>query len=342
VIAIGLVGGGNISDTHARAAVSIPGVEIAAVYGANSEKATRLAAAHRAPAYHDLDSFLAHRPMDLVAIGSPSGLHGEQAVAAARRGLHVLIEKPIDITTARVDALIAATDAAGVKAGVFFQDRLKPDIVALKAAIDEGQLGALVMASGRVKWYRPREYYERSRWRGTWALDGGGALMNQGIHTVDLLLWLFGRVTRVRGATATRLHRIEAEDTAAAVLEFESGALGVIEAATSIYPGYARRVEVTGSEGTMVLEDDRLAQIDLRTKDHELTPSSFASGSSTSPVVADASHHRRVFEDFIRAIETNGTPACDAREGRRSVAVVEAIYASARTGEAVVPSVGPT
>lgn len=336
-IRVGLLGGGNISDTHGRAAVSIPGVEIAAVCGANAQKTTRLAAAHRAAAYDDLDSFLTHRPMDLVAIGSPSGLHGEQAIAAARRGLHVLIEKPIDITTARVDALIAATDAAGVKVGVFFQDRLKPDIVALKAAIDEGQLGALVMASGRVKWYRPRDYYERSRWRGTWALDGGGALMNQGIHTVDLLLWLFGSVTRVRGAAATRLHRIEAEDTAAAVLEFESGALGVIEAATSVYPGYARRIEVSGSEGTMVLEDDRLTQIDLRTTDRALTPSFFASGSATSPVVADASHHRRVFEDFIRAIETNGAPACDAREGRRSVAVVEAIYASARSGRAITP-----
>ncbi|MGH9315356.1 MAG: Gfo/Idh/MocA family protein [Vicinamibacterales bacterium] len=311
----------------------MPGVEIAAVYGANLEKAARLAQRVGGIAFDDLDRFLDHRPMDLIAIGSPSGLHAEQGIAAARRGLHVLVEKPLDITTARVDTLIDAAERAGVKLGVFFQDRLKPAVVRMRSLIDAGRLGTPILASGHVKWYRPPDYYGNSRWRGTWALDGGGALMNQGIHTVDLLLHFFGPVVRVSARTATRLHMIEVEDTAAAVLEFASGALGVIEAATSVFPGYARRVEVTGSEGTLVLDQDRLVRADLRTPlDDAAEETVGASESATSPVVSDVTPHRRVFEDFIRAIETNGAPACDGREGRRSVEVVEAIYSSARTG----------
>ena len=334
---VGILGAGNISETHARAAVSIPGVEIVAVHGTNPDKTSHLAREHRAAAYADFDRFLAHRPMDLVAIGTPSGCHAEQAIAAVRRGLHVLVEKPIDITTARVDTLIAAADAAEVKIAVFFQDRLKPAIRELKASVDTGVLGTPVMASGRVKWYRPPEYYSGSRWRGTFALDGGGALINQGIHTVDLLLWLFGPVARVRAAVATRVHRIEAEDTAAAVLEFENGALGVVEAATSLFPGFARRVEITGSEGTAVIDGDDLALFDTRGGRRQLPARPTPPPSATSPVVADATPHRRVFEDFLDAIRLGRTPACDAREGRRSVALVEAIYESARTGHAAVP-----
>jgi len=305
---LGIVGAGNISGTHARAARNLPGLTVAAVYGANRERAARLAAEHGAAAYDDFDRFLTH-PLDLVAIGSPSGLHAEHGIAAARRGLHVLVEKPIDVTVEKADALIAAADAADVRLGVFFQDRLRPDILRIKPMLAAGELGAPVMISGRVKWYRPPEYYADSRWRGTWSLDGGGALMNQGIHTVDLVQWLFGPVARVQGSVATRLHDIEVEDTAAALLEFTSGAIGVIEAATSIHPGYARRLEVTGTKGTVVVED--------------------ATPSTTSPVVADASAHQRVLEDFIRAIQTGGSPACDGREARKSVELVTAIYASA-------------
>ena len=334
---VGILGSGNISDTHARAAADIPGVEVVAVYGRNREKAGLLAQRTGAAAYDDLDRFLAHRPMDLVAIGSPSGLHAEHGIAAARRGLHVLVEKPIDITIDRADALIGAADRTGVKLGVFFQDRLKPAVVRMKNLVETGRLGTPVLASGHVKWYRPPEYYGGSRWRGTWALDGGGALMNQGIHTVDLLVNLFGSVARVSARIATRVHAIEVEDTAVAALEFTSGALGIIETATSIYPGYARRVEVTGSEGTLVLDQDRLVRADLRspTDAAGLDAPAGAGESATSPVVSDVAPHRRILEDFIRAIETNGTPACDGREGRKSVAVVQGIYESSRTGQAV-------
>jgi UDP-N-acetyl-2-amino-2-deoxyglucuronate dehydrogenase len=310
-VRIGILGAGGISDTHARAVRAIDGVEVVAVHGANRDKAAALARSAGAVAYDDLEAFLAH-PMDIVAIGSPSGVHAEQALAAIDRGLHVLVEKPLDINTARIDAVIDAADRAGVKVGVFFQDRLTPDLVEMKAAIDAGRLGSPVFASGRVKWYRPPEYYGDSRWRGTWRLDGGGVLMNQAIHTIDALLWMCGPVARVSGQVATRFHQIEVEDTAAALLEFASGALGVFEASTAAFPGVPRRIEVTGTKGTLVHEQD-----------------------ARPAIVADASGHQRVFEDFISAVRNNGTPACDAREGRRSVALIEAIYESARNGGTV-------
>src|SRR5213083_1146141 len=233
---IGLIGAGNISETHAAAAGAIEGVRIAAVCGRTREKAERLAVRCGAAAYSDLERFLQHVPLDLVVIGSPSGLHAEQGIAAARRGLHVLVEKPIDVSTAGADRLIAEAARAGVTLGVIFQDRMKPGVARLKAIVDSGRLGTPILVSARVRWHRPPEYYAASTWRGTQALDGGGALMNQAVHTVDLLLWLFGPVRRVFGKVATRLHAIQVEDTAVAALEFASGALGTIEAATSSYP----------------------------------------------------------------------------------------------------------
>ena len=332
---VGILGGGNISDTHARAALGIPGVEIAAVYGPNREKTAKLAQSYGGVVYDTVEALLDHRPLDIVAIGSPSGLHADQAIAAIGRGLHVLSEKPLDVTTAQVDRVIAAAAKSGVKVGVFFQDRLKPDIAAMKSTIVSGRLGKPIFAAGHVRWYRPPEYYGTSRWRGTRALDGGGALMNQAIHTVDVLQWLFGPVAQVAARTATRLHPIQVEDTAAAVLEVESGALGIIEATTSSYPGYARRVDVSGSEGTLILEGDRLVATDLRgATDHSSTiPSEPPPENAASATVSDSVPHQRIFEDFIHAIRTNAVPVCDAREARPSVAIIEAIYRSAYSGK---------
>lgn len=338
MIHVGLIGAGNISDTHAAAAAAIDGVRVAAVCGRTREKADRLAARFGAAAYDDLDRFLDHRSMDLVVIGSPSGLHAEQGIAAAKHGLHVLTEKPIDISTARADRLIAEARRAGVTLGVIFQDRMKPDVRRLKTLLDAGRLGTPILASASVRWHRPPEYYKASAWRGTQALDGGGALMNQGVHTVDLLLWLFGPVRRVFGKTATRLHALEVEDTAVAVLEFTSGAIGTLEAATAAYPGYPRRIELTGSEGTVRLEGDRLAAIDLRSgaEGDAATDSTPVSAAATSPVVTDVTAHRAVFEDFIAAIARGGQPCCDGAQGRRSVEVIEAIYRSSSTQQPVV------
>ena len=334
---VGILGAGNISETHARAARDIPGVEVVAHWGRDRAKALRMAREYGGMAYEDLESFLRHRPMDMVVVGTPSGLHAEHAAAAARYGLHVLVEKPLDVTVERIDALIDTCDEAGVKLGVIFQDRRAPDLLWLKRVVADGTVGRVFLASARVKWYRPPDYYAGSRWRGTWALDGGGAVMNQGIHTVDLLLWLLGDVEHVYANTRTSFHSIEVEDTAVACLEFAAGAIGTFEASTSAFPGFPRRLEVTGSEGTVVVEGDRVVSVQLRSGEVLAPPPNEQSTnpSATSPLVSDVRGHRRVLEDFLSAIRTGARPLCDGREGRRSVALVQAMYASARTGTVV-------
>ena len=330
---IGIIGGGGISETHARAASEIDDVELVAFSGRNQEKVSRLASQFGGRAYEDFNSFLKHKPMDLVIIGSPSSLHGEQGIAAARSGLHVLTEKPIDITTKRADELIDECQRAGVKLGLCYQDRFAPDLVRLKTLIDGGELGKPVMASGYVKWYRPPSYYADSDWRGTSTLDGGGALINQGIHTVDLLLWLMGDVKSVYARASTALHKIPVEDTVVATLEFANGALGTIESTTSVFPGYDRRVEISGEQGTVIVERNRITRADLQSSGSEKLVSSAADTnvSSSSPIISDVSGHRRLIEDFLEAIVSDRPPRCDGREGRRSLALVEAIYKSART-----------
>jgi predicted dehydrogenase len=350
----GLVGGGNITETHARAARDA-GVTIAAVCGTNADRVGRLAREFSCEAYTDLRVFLAQRPMDFVIIGSPSGLHAQQGVAAAESGLHVLVEKPIDLNTERADELIESAENAEVTLGVIFQDRVKPDIVRLKKMVDGGELGRLVLATAHVKWYRPPDYYSSSRWRGSVALDGG-ALLNQGIHTIDLLRWLMGPITAVGGRVKTAIHRIEAEDTAVATLEFASGALATIETTTAAFPGFERRVEISGEKGTVVLVGDQIKEVRLKpdtTPDErgvrpkpDATPDDRSvrlqpdrqdqsSISASSPVVSDVSAHRAIIEDFVAAIREHRVPVCGGEEGRRSVAIIEAIHSSARSGRFV-------
>ncbi len=338
MVNFGIIGGGGISETHARAASEIEGVKVVAFTGANQEKVEALSSKYGGRAYPDLNQFLTHEPMDAVIIGSPSGLHAQEGIECARRGLHVLVEKPIDVTVEKADALISQCAQANVKLAVCYQDRFSADGVRLKQLLNSGLLGKLILVSGHVKWYRPPEYYNSSRWRGKLALDGGGVLMNQGIHTVDLLLWLLGDVKQVYAQSRTALHNIESEDTLVATLEFANGALGTLEATTSVYPGYDRRVEITGSEGTIIFERDRIIKADLKTPlpGGVQTQAQDTNLSSSSPIVSDVSGHKRIVEDFINAIKTNDNPRCDGREGRRSVALVQAIYESARRGSPVV------
>jgi UDP-N-acetyl-2-amino-2-deoxyglucuronate dehydrogenase len=341
-IRVGILGGGNISETHARAAGEIPGVEVAAFHGQNAVRTERLARRFGAVAYRELDDFTRHPGLDIVLIGSPSGLHLDHATAAARQGLHVLVEKPLEISTKRADALVEACEQAGVKLGVFFQDRTAPDLRWLRELISTGGLGSVLLASARVKWYRPPEYYAESRWRGTWALDGGGALMNQGIHTVDLLLWLIGDVDSVFARARTALHSIEVEDTVVATLEFTGGALATLEATTAAFPGLPRQVEITGANGTVVIQHDRIAGLHLRNPAPDAPPPHQANvnASASSPQVGDVRGHRRVIENLLAAIASGEPLLCSGREGLRSVAVVQAIYRSARTGEAVAVTRG--
>lgn len=337
---VGFTGGGNITDTHIRAVRGVPGLVPVAVAGRNTARVGELAARHGLERADSLDALLA-LDLDIVCLGSPSGVHADEIGAAAARRVHVLTEKPLDISTARCDGAIAAADNAGVSLGVFFQDRCTPAFRTLEQALHGGSLGRPLLVDARVKWYRAPDYYGGSRWRGTWALDGGGALMNQAIHTVDLMLWLLGDVTRVSARAATQLHEIDVEDSVVATLEFDNGAIGTLVATTAAWPGYPRRLEITGALGTAIIEQGRVVAWDVQQKRADacsaLASETAAAGSvsAATAVVADATPHQRVVQDFVDALQAGRPPACDGREGRRSVAVVEAIYESSRSGAPV-------
>lgn len=333
----GLIGTGNIADTHARAlAESDLGTLVAAAGGRRVEAFCRV---HGCAAAPDAEALLARDDVDAVLLCTPSGARRDLAVAAAEAGKHVLAEKPLEVSVARGTAMVDACEAHGVQLGVIFQSRFKPACEAVRAAVTDGHLGTIVEADAHVKWQRPPSYYADVAWRGTWALDGGGALMNQGIHAVDQLLWWLGDVAEVSARTARRGHTgIEVEDTLVAHLVFASGALGTIVASTAIHPGWERRSEVCGTAGSVRLEDDRVTAWELADgADAPVANAGPASGSSGSAAIGDAEPHRRQIEDFIAAVHDGRAPRVDGREGLRSVALVEAAYRSAREGAPAQP-----
>jgi UDP-N-acetyl-2-amino-2-deoxyglucuronate dehydrogenase len=264
----GIIGCGMIANFHARAINDIPDARLVACFDTVPAAADRLATSTGCRAYHELDQLLGDPDVTVVTVGTPSGAHMEPAVAAGRAGKHVIVEKPLEVTLERCDAIIKECDKAGVKLSAIFPSRFHDSNVELKRAIDKKRFGRLTLGDSYVKWFRAQSYYDAGKWRGTWKLDGGGALMNQAIHSVDLLTWLMGPVSEVQAKTATLAHeRIEVEDTAVAVVQFSSGALGVIEATTAAYPGYLKRIEIHGSEGSAVIEEEDIVKWDFTQPD---------------------------------------------------------------------------
>ncbi|MCL6503975.1 MAG: Gfo/Idh/MocA family oxidoreductase [Pirellulales bacterium] len=342
-VGFGIIGCGMIARFHARAIGEIRGAHLAACYDAVPAAAQKLAEETGCRAYARLEELLADPAVEVVTIGTPSGAHLEPAVAAARAGKHVIVEKPLEITLKRCDAIIEACERAGVKLATIFPSRFHASSQELKRAVEAGRFGRLTLADAYVKWYRTQAYYDSGAWRGTWELDGGGALMNQAIHSVDLLTWLAGPVVEVAARTALLAHeRIAVEDTAAAVVRFASGALGTIEASTAAYPGHLKRIELHGSEGSAVMEEEdivfwQFARAQRRDQAvHEAMSRRRSGGGGAGDPAAIGHHgHRLLFEDVLRAIRKGGTPAIDGQEGRRSVEIILAIYKSAETGRPV-------
>ena len=337
-----IVGTGNIAAAHVEAVQLLPNAHVAGVTSQNPREARRFADAHGVRAYGDLAEALADDAVQVVTVCTPSGAHLEPAVAAAAAGRHVVVEKPLEVTSERARAIIDATDRAGVKLATIFMGRFADAHRHLKEAIDAGRFGRLLQADGFVKWYRSQAYYDSAAWRGTWALDGGGALMNQGIHQIDLLLWLMGPVDEVFAYAETLNHeRLEVEDTLVAVMRYRNGALGTFAAATSLYPGRPKALDVHGTSGTVTIRDDRIVAWDLPDATDEeraavaASASGAASGTFADPMAMSFENHRRQLEDFVHALETDGTPAIDGPEGLRSLELVEAIYRSVREGRPV-------
>ena len=340
---VGIVGCGMIANFHAEA---VGGLENARVIGAtsrNPESAAAFAEKHGCDAFDTLEAMLADDRIDVVSICTPSGSHLDPALSAAAAGKHLIIEKPLEISLARCDAIIAACDDAGVKLAGIVQSRFAPANVAIKEAIDAGRFGRLTLGDTYVKWWRPQDYYDSGGWRGTWALDGGGAYMNQAIHNVDLLLWFMGDVTEVCGLTATLAHdRIEVEDTGTAIVRFASGALGTLEATTSVHPGLLKKTEIHGDRGTAIVEHEHLlawqfdqaedADGDLLSR---LGQQDGSTGGAADPKAISADGHRAQFANFFEAIDNDSQPLVDGREARRSVELILAIYQSQWTGRRV-------
>lgn len=338
-----IVGTGMISRFHARAIEDVRGAKLVACCDTATERAEKFASEVGCTPYDDMKKMLTDQAVDVVTIATPSGAHMEPAVQAAKAGKHVIVEKPLEITLRRCDKIIDACEKAGVKLGTIFPSRFHDSSIQMRKAIDQGRFGRLTLGDAYVKWFRTQEYYDSGAWRGTWKLDGGGALMNQAVHTVDLLSWLMGPVEEIQAQTATLAHkRIEVEDVATATLKFKSGALGVIEATTAAYPGYLKRIELHGSEGTAVLEEEDLKTWDFAKKKpadkaiHKAMQQSKSTGGGAADPAAIGHHgHTLQFKDFVKAIKNDGTPAVDGHEGRKPIEIILAIYKAAQSGKKV-------
>ncbi len=342
-IGFGIIGTGTIARVHAKAVSEMTGVKLVACYDILPERAEAFADEYGIKSFSSLDDFLSDSELDVVTITTPSGAHLEPALAAIEHRKNVIIEKPMEVTTERIDLLIRKAEENHVILSGVFQSRFHEAPLLVKKAIEDGRFGRVTLIDAQIKWYRTQEYYDQVSWRGTWKLDGGGALMNQGIHAIDLLCWLGGDVRNVSGRTATLGHKnIEVEDTAGAVLEFKNGAVGIIEGTTCCYPGFLKRIEVCGTEGSAIIEEESLKcwKFKNETEEDEKIREKFinftATGGGASDPKAIGWHgHRSVFENVVDALRKGSRPSITGEEARKSVALIEAVYRSARENRTI-------
>jgi predicted dehydrogenase len=352
-----LVGCGAIAPTQAIALKEIPlHARLTHCADIDAHRAASFAAAHdlQVASWNEL---LVSPDIDAITLCTPSGLHGPLAAEALRAGKHVVVEKPMEITLAACDALVEARRASGRKLAVISQHRFDPASATVRALLDNNSLGRLIGAEIRVPWYRTQEYYDSGDWRGTWAMDGGGCLMNQGVHTVDLMLWFCGPVREVYARAVTAAHeRIEVEDMVCATVTFASGAIATLFASTASYPGYLVSLSLYGTNGSAVISGDELQTVAIKGRETILGPAGsshalqVATGGTRSAVHHAAvapepssetrawkwgDAHRAQFVDFIEAVRDDRDPLVDDLAGRAAVALIHAVYESARTGRVV-------
>jgi UDP-N-acetyl-2-amino-2-deoxyglucuronate dehydrogenase len=340
----GIIGLGLISHTHAKAIKELKNASLVACYSRSKKKADDFAENYKCKGYNSIDEFLLNPNIDIVTICTPSGFHLEPAIRTAKAKKHLMIEKPLEITLDRCDKIIEACRKNNVKLAVVFQSRFYEASSIIKKAIENNKFGKLVNGDAYIKWLRTQKYYDEGGWHGTLKYDGGGALMNQSIHAIDLLQWFMGPVESLQAYIDTIGHkRIEVEDNAVAALKFKNGALGVIVGSTSIYPGFQKRIEISGIKGSAVLEENTIKVWDFKdkTKEDEVLLKRFNKlnvkvGGAADPSTIDHQGHKNQFIDFINAIETNKSPLIDGIEGRKSVEIILSIYKSAKKGKKIL------
>ena len=338
-VGFGIIGAGMIAEMHAKSIASLDNCRLVGFYDSVPAAASRRAEQFHCRAYGSFEEFLADPEIEAVTIATPSGAHMDSAVAAANAGKHVFCEKPLDVTLEKVDAIIAACEKNHRLLAPVFQLRFTRPVQLLRQAMQEGRFGKMILASAQMRWFRSEEYFSKSTWRGTWKMDGGGALMNQAIHMIDLLLYVNGAPAQVCAMSDTLTHHIEVEDTLCAAVKWANGSYGTIEVSTSCAPGFPRRLEFSGSGGSVSIEEESITRwefTDSRPEDEEIrrlcTSGGDAKGASDPRSINHTGHACQI-DDLAKAIR-KGTPLLiDGREGRRAVEFICGIYESARTGK---------
>ena len=347
----GIIGCGVIGHLHAEAITSLPDAQLVAVADIIPERAQELAEKYHVKPYSDFHEMLAREQLDIVDICTPSGQHGEEAIQVMRSRRHVIVEKPMDISREAIEEMLRVQQEAGVKLAVISQHRFDPVTREVHDLVEEQAFGRLVLGNAVIPWWRSQAYYDSGAWRGTWELDGGGVLMNQSIHSIDLLQWLMGPVKSVFAYTDTMVHRMETEDVAVAVLRFANGALGTISATTGAYPGASTRIEIYGDKGSALIEDDHLSYLHLARDDSEevgpygagaakraqRAETADKSAAQDPAALAIRSHISQI-ADMMRAIRADSTPLLDGYGAKHPVEIILAIYESARTHQEVTLS----
>jgi UDP-N-acetyl-2-amino-2-deoxyglucuronate dehydrogenase len=332
---VALVGCGRISKNHFDAIARVNGLDLVGVADSVPERAEAAGAAYNVPAFTSLEAMLAGVECDIVTIATPSGLHPAQGIVAARAGKHVVTEKPMAISLAGADELIAECDAAGVRLFVVKQNRLNPAIQLVKRAVQKGRFGRIHSLNCTVRWSRPQEYYDQAPWRGTWAMDGG-AFMNQASHYVDLIQWLGGPVSRVTAITATQERKIEAEDSGAAVLQFANGAIGVLDITMLTFPrNLEGSLTILGDRGSVKIGGTAVNKVDTWIFAEYDDDDKLIETASTNPPTVYGFGHEGYYRNVLAVLRGEARPDTDGVEGRKSLAIILAAYESSRTGRAV-------
>ena len=335
---VALLGCGRIAENHARVldGEQVPGMKLAAVCDVDKAKADAFAARYAVPAYYSLEEMLRAPGIDFVSVLTPSGMHAEHVIAAARAGKHVLTEKPMALRVKDADRMIAECDRAGVRLFVVKQNRFNPPVVRLREALEAGRFGKLILGTARLRWKRTQDYYDADAWRGTWKYDGG-ALSNQAVHHLDLLRWMLGDVVSVKAYASTALAKIETEDTLVAVLKFANGALGTMEATSACRPDdMEASLSVLGEKGSVVIGGMSVNKIDTwkftepRPGDDTVAEETFS-----TPANVYGNGHLHYYRNVYAAMEHGAPALVDGREGRRTVELLCAIYESVASGREV-------
>ena len=328
----GIIGTGNIAKFHADCIEKIPNARLLGVLSKSESRAGEVAGDYNGPVFWEMEKLLSQPEIDIICVCNESGLHGATIAKIAKAGKHILCEKPLETTVEKIDQIAAVVKSSGIQLACVFQNRENPEYKKLKTFVESGSLGKILLCQTSINWYRPPSYYEGS-WRGTQALDGGAALINQGIHTIDLMLDLMGEIALVSGLVDTMHHQIEGEDVAVAVLKFKSGALGTLSGGTALFPGEPESITLYGTLGNIVFSGGKIVSSTVSSIDKALIASDEDPGSGASdPMAITDQFHIAAIKDIMDAVGNNYAPRVNIDQAKKSVALINAIYQSKGNG----------